>query len=85
MYPLIRSKNPNEDNYIFNVTTDFDKSEPGNEIRLMINDTKQLLIRIGNILTNKKRNEITKELFESLKIITQVEILDLQKDKKKIC
>ena len=51
----------------------------------MINDTEQLLIRIGNILTNKKRNEITKELSESLKIITQVEILDLQKDKKKIC
>ena len=85
IYALIRSINPNEDNYIFNVTTDFDTNEPDNEIRLMINDTKQLLIRIGNILTNKKSNEITKELFESLKIITQVEILDLEKDKKKIC
>ena len=35
----------------------------------MINDTKQLLIRLENILTNKERNEITKELFESFKRI----------------
>ena len=35
----------------------------------MINDTKQLLIRLGNILTNTESNEITKELFESLKRI----------------
>ena len=35
----------------------------------MINDTKQLLRRLGNILTNTESNEITKELFESLKRI----------------
>ena len=64
IYALLRSENPNKDNIIFNVTTDFDTNEIDIEIRLMINDTKQWFIRLGNILTNKERNEITKEPFE---------------------
>ena len=35
----------------------------------MINDIKQILTRLGNILTNKERNKMTKELYELLKRI----------------
>ena len=67
---LLRSKNPNEDNYISSVTTGFDASTLDNEIGLLINDTKQIHTRLGNILTNKERNKMTKELYELLKRIT---------------
>ena len=67
IYSLLISKNPNEDNYISSITTGLDASTLDNEIGLLINDTKQILTRLGNILNNKERNTITKELYELLK------------------
>ena len=69
IYALLRSQNPNEDNYIKHITSNINTTELDNEIRYTINDIKQLVTRLGDILTNKKRKEITKELYESLKKI----------------
>ena len=66
IYVLLRSQNPNEDNYINYITTNISTSELDNEIRAKINDIKQLVTRLGDILTNKNRKVITKELYESL-------------------
>ena len=69
IYALLRSQNPNEDNYINHITSNINTRELDNELRYKINDIKQLVIRLGGILTNKKRKEITRELYESLKKI----------------
>ena len=67
MYALLRSQNPNEDNYVNHITSNINTTELDNEIRAKINDIKQIVTRLGDILTNKKRKEITKELHESLR------------------
>ena len=65
-------------------TTGFDASTLDNEIGLLINDTKQILTRLGNILTNKERNKMTKELYELLKRINNTNRnTRLRKKKKK--
>ena len=62
IYSLLRSQNPNEDKYIKLLTSTFDKSKLDNEIKEEINNTKKVVSRLGNLLTNKERNKITKEL-----------------------
>ena len=69
IYALLRSQNPNEDNYVNHITSNINTTELDNEIRAKINDIKQIVTRLGGILTNKKRKEITKELYETLKKI----------------
>ena len=72
IYALLRSQNPNEDNYINYITSNINNintTELNNEIRYKINDIKQLVTRLGSTLTSKRRKEITKELYESLKKI----------------
>ena len=62
IYSLLRSKNPNEDKYIKLLTSTFDKSKLDNEIKEEINNINKVVSRLGNLLTNKERNKITKEL-----------------------
>ena len=62
IYSLLRSQNPNEDKYIKLLTSTFDKSKLDNEIKEEINNINKVVSRLGNLLTNKERNKITKEL-----------------------
>ena len=65
IYALLRSKNPNENNYISRITLNLDTSTLDDEIKAQIDDIKQLVVRLGNLLTNKERT--TKELNDTLK------------------
>ena len=67
IYALLRSQNPNEDNYINYIISNTNNTGLDNEIRAIINDTKQIVPKLGGMLTDKKRNAITKKLYESLK------------------
>ena len=60
IYALLRSQNPNEDNYINYIINNINATELDDEIRAKINDIKQIVARLGGILTNEKRNESTK-------------------------
>ena len=81
IYALLRSRNANEDDYIFSITTDFDKSTLDNEIKATINKIKQLVTRLGNLLTSKERNKIKKELHELLKKLSNARLRKRQKEK----
>ena len=69
IYALLRSQNPNEDNYISRITSVLDTSTLDHEIKAQIDDIMQLVTRLGNLLTNKERSKITKELNDILKKI----------------
>ena len=60
IYALLRSKIPNEDNYISRITLKFETSTLDNERKEQIDDIKQLAVRLGNLLNNKERTKITK-------------------------
>ena len=62
IYALLRSKNPNEDNYISRITSNHDTSTLDNEIKEQIDDIKQLVVRLRNLITNKEKTKITKKL-----------------------
>ena len=64
---LFRSKNSNEDNDVSSITNTVDKSDLDNELRTMIITIRETLTRLGSILTNRERKEISKELYETLK------------------
>ena len=64
---LFRSKNSNEDNDVSSITNTVDKSDLDNELRAMIITIRETLTRLGSILTNKERKEISKELYETFK------------------
>ena len=53
IYALLRSQNPNEDNYIPHITENIDLDNIDNEIRPKINDIRQTVTRLGNLLSNK--------------------------------
>ena len=55
IYALLKSENPNEDNYINHITSNINATELDNEIRAKIKDIKQIVTRLGGILSNKKR------------------------------
>ena len=80
IYALLRSRNANEDDYIFSITTDFDKSTLDNEIKATIDKIKQLVTRLGNLLTSKDRNKIKKELHELLKKLNNARLRKRQKE-----
>ena len=67
IYVLLRSKNPNEDNDVSSITNTVDKSNLDNELRAMIITIRETSTRLGIILTNKERKEISKELYQTLK------------------
>ena len=80
IYALLRSRNANEDDYLFSITTDFDKSTLDNEIKATIDKIKQLVTRLGNLLTSKERNKIKKELHELLKKLNNARLRKRQKE-----
>ena len=51
IYTLLRSKNPNEDNYPTHITNNIDTSELDNEIRAKIKDIRETVTRLGGVLT----------------------------------
>ena len=67
IYALLRSQNRNEDNYFSRITSVLDTSTLDNEINAQIDDIMQLVTRLGNLLTNKERSKITKELNDIFK------------------
>ena len=69
VYGLLRSKNPNEDNCISRITVNYDISTLDNEIKEQIDDIKRLVVRLGNLLTNKEITKITKKLHDTLEKI----------------
>ena len=80
IYSLLRSINANEDNYISSITSDLDTSILDNEIKAKIGEIKQLVTRLGNLLSNKEKNKIRKELYELLKKLNNTK---LRKNEKK--
>ena len=64
---LLRLKNPNEHNYVSMITSGLDTDMLDSEIREKINEIKTTASRLGNLLTNKERSKITKELYDILK------------------
>ena len=64
---LLRSQNTNEDNCISRAISNLEASPVDNEIKALYDDIKQLVTRLGNLLANKERNKITKELHDILK------------------
>ena len=67
IYSVLRSEIPNQDKYIALVASTFDTSRLDNEIKEKINNIKQVVSRLGNLLTNKERTKIAKELHNILK------------------
>ena len=85
IYLLLRSQNSNVDNYISSITSDLETSSLDNEIRAKIDDIKQLVTKLGNILTNKEKNKITKELYDTLRRVNNTnKNTRLRKSKRKI-
>ena len=66
-YALLRLKNPNEDKQIATLNLNRDTSTLDNEIKEQIDDIKQLVVRLGNLLANKERTKITKKIHDTLK------------------
>ena len=64
---MLRSQNTNEDNCISRAISNLEASPVDNEIKALYDDIKQLVTRLGNLLANKERNKITKELHDILK------------------
>ena len=58
MYALLRSQNPNEDNYMKHITNDINITELDNEIRAKINDIKVIGTRLDNVLTKARREVV---------------------------
>ena len=56
IYALLRSQNPNEDNYISRITSVLDTSTLDHDIKAQIDDIMQLVTRLGNLLTKKEVN-----------------------------
>ena len=81
IYVLLRSKNPNEDNYIKSITTNHDTSSLNKEIKAKIKDVRQLIILLSDILSRKEKNKIIKELYDILEKIRNTRLRKNQKEK----
>ena len=69
LYALLKSKNPNDNNYITHIINTIHTSELDKETRAIIKNIREKVTRLGSILTNKESTKITKVLYESLKKI----------------
>ena len=81
IYVLLRSKNPNEDNYIKKITTNHDTSSLNKEIKAKIKDVRQLIILLSDTLSRKEKNKIIKELYDILEKIRNTRLRKNQKEK----
>ena len=55
IYALLKSKIPNDNNYITHIINNIETSELDNEIRAIIKNIRETVTRLGSILTNKGR------------------------------
>lgn len=55
------------DNYLDNIAINTDSTTNEGEIKTISNGIRQILTRLGPLLTNNERKKITKDLYESLK------------------
>ena len=78
---LLRSKNLNEDNYIKSITTNHDTSSLNNEIKVKIEEVRQLITLLNDLLSSKEKNKIIKELHDILQRINNRNIR-LRKNQK---
>ena len=68
MYSLLRSKNPNESNFIRKFTVNIDDDDNiDNKIKAKVNIISLQLMKLAKTITNNSRKSITKELYEILK------------------
>ena len=73
MYSLLRSKNPNESNFIRKFTVNIDDDDDDdddnidNKIKAKVNIISLQLMKLAKTITNNSRKSITKELYEILK------------------
>ena len=79
IYTLLRSINPNEDNYIKSITTYYDTNSLNNEIKANIEEIRQVITLLNNILSTKEKNKITNKLQDILRKIKKTR---LRKNKK---
>ena len=79
IYTLLRSINPNEDNYIKSITTYYDTNSLNNEIKANIEEIRQVITLLNNILSTKEKNKIINKLQDILRKIKKTR---LRKNKK---
>ena len=79
IYTLLRSINPNEDNYIKSITTYYDANSLNNEIKANIEEIRQVITLLNNILSTKEKNKIINKLQDILRKIKKTR---LRKNKK---
>lgn len=79
IYTLLRSISPNEDNYIKSITTYYDTNSLNNEIKAKIEEIRQVITLLNNILSTKEKNKIINKLQDILRKIKKTR---LRKNKK---
>ena len=79
IYTLLRSINPNEDNYIKSITTYYHTNSLNNEIKANIEEIRQVITLLNNILPTKEKNKIINKLQDILRKIKKTR---LRKNKK---
>lgn len=75
----LRSISPNEDNYIKSITTYYDTNSLNNEIKAKIEEIRQVITLLNNILSTKEKNKIINKLQDILRKIKKTR---LRKNKK---
>ena len=79
MIYTLRSINPNEDNYIKSITTYYHTNSLNNEIKANIEEIRQVITLLNNILPTKEKNKIINKLQDILRKIKKTR---LRKNKK---
>ena len=79
IYTLLRSIIANEDNYIKSITTYYDTNSLNNEIKANIEEIRQVITLLNNILSTKEKNKIINKLQDILRKIKKTR---LRKNKK---
>ena len=75
----LRSINPNEDNYIKSITTYYDTNSLNTQIKANIEEMRQIITLLNNILSTKEKNKIINKLQDILRKIKKTR---LRKNKK---
>ena len=75
----LRSINPNEDNYIKSITTYYDTNSLNTQIKANIEEMRQIITLLNNILSTKEKSKIINKLQDILRKIKKTR---LRKNKK---
>ena len=79
IYTLLRSIIANEDNYIKSITTYYDTNSLNTQIKANIEEMRQIITLLNNILSTKEKNKIINKLQDILRKIKKTR---LRKNKK---